>query len=63
MDTQARIAELERTAAVHEATRAELQRAPWNRRKEAQMRDLLNLAWACRREAERLRQREWHEAA
>lgn len=53
-----KIADLERTAAVHEATRAEIQRGPWTRRKEAQLRDLQRLAWACRREAERLRGRE-----
>jgi uncharacterized coiled-coil protein SlyX len=59
-----RIAELERTAAVHEATRAELQRAPWNRRKEAQMADLLRRAAECRRKAAVLRRSVgWDEAA
>lgn len=52
-----KIADLERTAAVHEATRAEIQRGPWTRRKEAQLRDLLMLAWACRREVDALRRK------
>jgi hypothetical protein len=55
MDT---IAELERQAAVHEATRAELQRGPWHRRKDAQMADLLRLAYECRRKANALRARQ-----
>jgi hypothetical protein len=55
MDT---IAELERTAAVHEATRAELKRGPWTRRRDSQMADLSRLAWECRRKAEQLRRME-----
>jgi hypothetical protein len=50
--------QLERTAAVHEATRQELARGPWHRRREAQMADLLRLAYECRRKAAQLRRRQ-----
>jgi hypothetical protein len=64
MDIQTQIADLERTAAVHDATRAELRAAPWNRRKEAQIADLIRLAGECRRKAAVLRRTVgWDEVA
>jgi hypothetical protein len=64
MDIQTQIDHLERTAAVHDATRAELRAAPWNRRKESQMADLIRLAGECRRKAAVLRRSVgWEEAA